>query len=140
MHVPEEVADFPAPRKEPPHPGPTLDAEPPVRAAAAGMAKAERIARLAPTYEEQPVVESPRPAGPDAKWHAFLGKLQAACAQAETADEAAAEGGRASVANALATGPEWVQEEITNILALAQARFDSANDGWPGPDPEKATA
>jgi hypothetical protein len=131
--------------------GTTVDhaeAEPPlapIRAAAAGMAREARIAKLAPTYDEPPpVVESPRPNGPDAKWHAFLGKLQAACAAATTADEAAAEGGRPSVAKALADGPEWVQDEITAILADAQARFDGDADvgssDWPGPDPEKAQA
>jgi hypothetical protein len=129
MYVPEEAADIPAK----PFTGTTVDAEPeaPVRAAAAAVKREARIAKLAPTYEEQPPVNPP--AGPDAKWHTFLGKLQAACAAATTAEEAAAEGGRPSVASALETGPEWVQEEITNILALSQARFDSANDGWPGP-------
>jgi hypothetical protein len=43
------------------------------------------------------------------------------------------------VADAAENGPEWVQDEVRDILADAYAKWDATND-WPGPDPEKATA
>jgi hypothetical protein len=45
------------------------------------------------------------------------------------------------VADAAENGPEWVQDEVRDILADAYAKWDaSRTDDWPGPDPEKATA
>jgi hypothetical protein len=142
LYVPEEVADIPPPRKEPPHQGPTLEAEPPIRAAAAAMPKAERIARLAPTYDEQPVVESPAPAPStftDEQWQASLTSLRGKAAGCTNRAQVAELGEDKKLAKALLAAPQWVQDEISDILADAYARFD-ATDDWPGPDPEKATA
>lgn len=148
MYVPEEAADIPAPRKEPPHPGPTLDGNAgALRAAAAAMPKAERIARLAPTYDEQPqppVVESPAPATSgftDEQWQASLTSLRGKAAGCTNRAQVAELGEDKKLAKALLAAPQWVQDEISDILADAYAKWDaSRTDDWPGPDPEKATA
>jgi hypothetical protein len=106
-------------------------------AAATGMA---RMKKLAPTYDErEPVVKSP-PAKTDEKWHDYLGKLRLACATTTSRAEVEVIGSRPSVADAAENGPEWVQDEVRDILADAYAKWDQSTSDWPGPDPEKATA
>jgi hypothetical protein len=153
-HAPEVMLGVYAPEEfdqAAPFTGPTLDAEPdeappaPIRAAAAAIPREERIARLAPTYdtplpEREPIAKSP-PARTDAQWQDWLGKLRLACAQAETREAVEEQGGRPSVADALKTGPQWVQDEITAALADGVARFDASTvmaeleTDWPGPAP-----
>jgi hypothetical protein len=117
----------------------------PIRAAAAAIPREERIARLAPTYdtplpEREPIAKSP-PAKTDEKWRDYLAKLRAACTTTTSRTEVEAIGSRPSVADAAENGPEWVQDEVRDILADAYAKWDaSTDDNWPGPDPEKATA
>jgi hypothetical protein len=148
-HAPEVMLGVYAPEEfdqAAPFAGTTLDAEPepaPVRAAAAAMAKEARVAKLAKVYDapaREPIAKSPPPRT-DAQWQDWLGKLRVACAQAETREAVEEQGGRPSVADALKTGPQWVQDEITAALADGVARFDASDSSdWPGPDPEKAQA
>jgi hypothetical protein len=126
------------------------DAEPPpapIRAAAAGMAREARIAKLAPTYDEQPqppVVESPAPAPStftDEQWQASLTSLRGKAAGCTNRAQVAELGEDKKLAKALLAAPQWVQDEISDILADAYARFDATDSSdWPGIDPEKATA
>jgi hypothetical protein len=126
----------------------TFDAEEPppapIRAAAAAMPKAERIARLAPTYDEpQPVVESPAPASStftDEQWQASLTSLRGKAAGCTNRAQVAELGEDKKLAKALLAAPQWVQDEISDILADAYGRFDATDSDWPGPDPEKAQA
>jgi hypothetical protein len=148
-HAPEVMLGVYAPEEfdqAAPFAGTTLDAEPepaPVRAAAAAMAKEARVAKLAKVYDapaREPPAKSPPPRT-DAQWQDWLGKLRLACAQAETREAVEEQGGRPSVADALKTGPQWVQDEITAALADGVARFDASDSSdWPGPDPEKMQA
>jgi hypothetical protein len=124
MYEPGEVADI-----QPEHTGPTLEATPereaindavPIRAAAAAIQRAPRIAERAPAYE------APRaaPAAPtDEQWRVWLDKLRAACDVLRSRTEVVQVGERETVGEALATGPEWVQAEISAILAEHYARF-----------------
>jgi hypothetical protein len=106
-------------------------------AAATGMA---RMQKLAPTYEErEPIAKSP-PAKTDEKWRDYLAKLRTACTTTTSRAEVEAIGSRPSVADAAENGPEWVQDQVRDILADAYAKWDATSDDWPGPDPEKATA
>jgi len=129
LYVAEEVAEMPPkpePKREPPHRGPTLDAE----------AEAEP----APSVESAPVTRN------DKQWQAWLHRLRQAT---ETAAKRAAVveiGGRQSVLDAIATAPTWVRDEINGLLADAFAKHpevdvveeleaEAADDGWPGPKP-----
>jgi hypothetical protein len=103
-------------------------------------AKDIRMDRLAPTYEERPPIAKSPPAKTDEKWHDYLGKLRLACATTTSRTEVEAIGSRPSVADAAENGPEWVQDEVRDILADAYAKWDQSTSDWPGPDPEKATA
>jgi len=99
-----------------------------------------RMEKLAPTYDaREPVAKSP-PARTDAQWQDWLGKLRLACAQAESREAVETIGGRPSVADALKDGPQWVQDDVSDILADAYAKWDASTSDWPGPDPEKAQA
>jgi hypothetical protein len=148
LYVPEEVADMP--RKEPPHPGPTLDGNAgALRAAAAAMPREARIAKLAPTYDAPidrprgPVVESPAPAPSafsDEQWQASLTSLRGKAAGCTNRAQVAELGEDKKLAKALLAAPQWVQDEISDILADAYARFDATDSDWPGPDPEKMQA
>jgi hypothetical protein len=107
-------------------------------AAAAGMA---RMQKLAPTYEERPPAVKSPPAKTDEKWRDYLAKLRTACTTTTSRAEVEAIGSRPSVADAAENGPEWVQDEVRDILADAYAKWDATDSSdWPGPDPEKATA
>jgi hypothetical protein len=100
----------------------------------------ERMAKLAPTYEERPPIAKSPPAKTDEKWRDYLGKMRLACGATTSRAEVEAIGSRPSVADAAENGPEWVQDEVRDILFDAYAKWDASTDGWPGPDPEKATA
>jgi hypothetical protein len=113
----------------------TFDAEDtppvPIRAAAAEMPRGARIAERAPAYEA-----SPKPERTDDQWRAWLDKLAAACSTLYSRSDVADLGGKATVGDALATGPQWVQAEISKILAENYARFPSEEDQSGEPDPE----
>ena len=81
----------------------------PIRAAATAMAPAPRITEAPP--KSTPLERS------DAQWTAWLEKLRSACAMLRSRKEVTEVGGRKSVGDAMATAPEWVQREISSILA-----------------------
>ena len=123
LYVAEEVAEMPPkpePKREPAHRGPTLDAE----------------AEPAPA----PSVES----ASDKKWHAWLHRLRQATEGAIDRAAVVEIGGRQSVADALASAPDWVKDDIRAMLAdgfakhpevEASAEPAEADDTWPGPKP-----
>jgi hypothetical protein len=129
MYEPGEAADIP-----PEHNGPTVehDAAVPIRAAAADMPRGARVAERAPAYETPP---EPRPSvtRSDDQWRAWLLKLADACKTLYRRDDVVQVGERASVGDALANGPPWVQREVSAILAANYARFpeEAAADADP---------
>jgi hypothetical protein len=136
LYVPEEAADMPA--KEP-HNGPTIDHETPVvpmRAAAASMPRAERVAD--PTVYDAPSQLKPQRAPADRtdqQWQTWLDKLRDACAVLYHRQEVIEVSERASVGDAMATGPEWVRREISSILAENFKRFGE-DDPMENEEPE----
>jgi hypothetical protein len=138
MYEPGEAADIPA--QETPHTGSTIEGEPPsdarqalndsipLRSVAAATPRAPRKAdpmvydaEPAPAYPGAPPNEKPERT--EAAWRIFLDKLRAAVTVLHHRSEVVEIGGRATVGDALAAGPEWVQREISSILAEAYARF-----------------
>ena len=114
--------------------GPTIEASPereaindavPLKSAALDMKRGASIAEKAPQYEggKAPPVERT-----DAQWRVWLDKLRAACAVLYHRQEVVEVAERASVGDALATGPEWVQREISGILAENYKRFEEEPD------------
>jgi hypothetical protein len=120
MYVPEEQADLHA-RDQ--HNGPTLEhdeheainAEVPMRAAAAATPRAPRVTAPAERTDDQ--------------WRVWLDKLRSACATVYRRAEVVEIGGRGSVSEAAATGPSWVKQEIASLLAENYARFPADDDG-----------
>lgn len=104
MHVPEETVDFA---------GTTLDAEPepPARAVAAATPRSPKV------------VEKTMAGKTDEQWNQWLAKLRSACATLYKRAEVVEVGGRATVAEAAATGPAFVKQEIAAILAENYARL-----------------
>lgn len=86
----------------------------PMKAAAASV-RAER--------KVDPTVYDTAPARTDEQWQVWLDKLKAACAVLYRRSEVVEVGERATVGDALATGPQWVQREISAILAENYKRF-----------------
>ena len=118
----------PEPPQPPSSPRDALNAQIPLKAAAAATPRAPRKAdpevyedAPAPAYPGAPPNENP--ARTEAAWRIFLDKLRAAVAVLHHRSEVVEIGGRATVGDALAAGPEWVQREISSILAEAYARF-----------------
>jgi hypothetical protein len=115
-----------------PFTGPTLEASPerqaindeiPLRAAAAPMPRAPRV-----TEKPAPVERT------DEQWKVWLEKLRAACEVVYRRSDVVEIGGRSSVADAVATGPAWVQRDIAAILAENYARLPAEDE--PGDLPE----
>jgi hypothetical protein len=100
----------------------------PLRSAAAATPRAERKVD-SEVYDAEPAAAYPgappneKPERTEAAWRIFLDKLRAAVAVLHHRSEVVEIGGRATVGDALAAGPEWVQREISSILAEAYARF-----------------
>jgi hypothetical protein len=107
-----------------------MNADIPLKAAAAATPRGARIAERAPAYEA-----SPKPERTDDQWRAWLDKLAAACSTLYSRSDVADLGGKATVGDALATGPQWVQAEISKILAENYARFPE-EDQPEEPDPD----
>jgi hypothetical protein len=137
MYEPGEAADIP-----PEHNGPTIEAE----ASAAREAINEAVplrAAAAATPRAPSVVARERT---DDQWRLWLDKLRAACTVLRSRDEVVEVGSKSTVGDALATGPAFVQREISAILAESYARFPEADaepsDDFPGdlPDLEIAGA
>jgi hypothetical protein len=92
------------------------------------MPRAARVAERASAYEAPRAAPAART---DEQWRAWLDKLRAACDILGNRDQVVAIGERATVGEALATGPEWVQAEISAILAEAYARWPEEPDDLP---------
>lgn len=103
-----------------------INAEIPMRAAAA---PAPRPARKA----EQPT--KPITDYTEEQLHAWAEKLRAACAVLYSKQEVVEIGNRKSVGDMIATGPEWLQREISSILAEAYARFPEEEETSVDDDP-----
>jgi hypothetical protein len=91
------------------------DDEPPVapmRAAAATTPRAPRVAE-----------KTEAPQRSEEQWRAWVDKLRQACAVLYSRQEVVEIGERASVTDAIATGPGWVRAEVSKILAENYARF-----------------
>ena len=143
MYEPGEAADIPATE----HNGPTIEHAAsdersaindavPLKAAAAPMPRGARVAERAPAYEAPrphpqmpsgPVdpnpVDASRPERTDAQWRVWLDKLRAATEVLYHKEEVVELGNRASVGDAIASGPPWVRTEVSAILAENYARF-----------------
>jgi hypothetical protein len=103
------------------------EAEPfaPVRAAAA------------PTPQSPRKVEHDKPqTRTDAQWQVWLDKLRAAVAVLYSRAEVVEIGGRGTVAEAAATGPDFVKREVAAILSEAYGRFpDDDTEALPEDEP-----
>jgi ERF superfamily protein len=102
------------------------DGEATRRAAAAPMPRGARVAERAPAYEGAPA--KPSPERTDAQWRVWLDKLRAACEVLYHRSEVVEVAERASVADALGNGPEWVRREISAILAENYKRFPAEDE------------
>ena len=117
MHVPEETVDFT---------GTTLDAEPeapPLRAAAAATPRPPRVTEKTERTDDQ--------------WRVWLTKLRDSCATLYRREDVVEVAGKATVADAAATAPDWVRREISSILAENYARFPD-DDTEEQPEDERA--
>jgi hypothetical protein len=92
---------------------------PAYREAAASMPRGERVAD--PAVYDTPA--RPTAQRTDEQWRIWLTKLRDACAVLYHRQEVVEVGERASVGDAMATGPEWVRREISGILAENYKRF-----------------
>jgi len=134
--------------------GPTIEAkaeEPPVRAAAASVKREERIAKLAPTYDEQPAREYPFATNKGGQVYSSSGEyLEAwrrtieACRRTDALDKVAtaAEMNRGAIAAIGAFDP-GTAAEVCEMIAAAMPDAPAADEvdaSWPGPDPEKMQA
>lgn len=91
--------------------------------------------RAAAAATPRPPSVAAKPERTDEQWHAWLAKLRAACTVLRTRDEIVEVAGKATVGDALATGPGFVQREISAILAENYARF-AADDGAEAAEPD----
>ena len=117
MYVPDEVADFTGTTLEhtdepEPDEREALNATVPLKAAAAGMQRAPRVAE-----------KTEAPQRTEEAWRVWVDKLRQACAVLYSRQEVVEIGERASVTDAIATGPGWVRAEVSKILAENYSRF-----------------
>ena len=109
-----------------------------MRAAAASIRRADKIAEKAPVYE----AGDPPPPSPERtreQWQSWLQKLHSALAVLSSRAEVVELAGRKTVGDAIADGPQWVRDEISALLAEAYARFPegAAPDEDPFADTEE---
>jgi hypothetical protein len=127
-HAPEVMLGVYAPEefdRAEPFTGTTLDAEPeapPLRAAAAATPRPPRVTETTRT---------------DDQWRVWLTKLRDSCATLYRREEVVEVAGKATVADAAATAPDWVRREISSILAENYARFPD-DDTEALPEDERA--
>jgi len=95
------------------------------RAAAAATRRADRVT-------EKPKAFDPRNRS-DEQWHAWLDKLKQACAVLRRRSEVEEVASRSTVGDAIAAGPDWVQKEISAILAENYARLVQQDDPFADP-------
>ena len=94
-----------------------------VASVSAAIPRAARIAERAPAYEAPPPRSTPPLERTDAQWRVWLDKLRAATEVLYHKEEVVELGNRASVGDAIASGPPWVRAEVSAILAENYARF-----------------
>jgi len=139
MYEPGEAADIPAKGEE--HNGPTiepdtrdvLNAEVPLKAAAAATPRGARIAERAPTYEAPPPKKVDRSQWTDAQWQAWVEKFGPAVAVLYSRQEVVDVAEKDSVKDALQYGSERVREEVSKILSDGYKRFP--DDGTEAHEP-----
>ena len=116
MYEPGEAADIPAE-----HNGPTIehtDARAEINAAVPLQAAAAATPRPPRKVEQDKPVQRT-----DEQWKNWLEKLRSACDVLYRREDVVELANRASVGDAISTGPQWVQAEISAILAENYARF-----------------
>jgi len=100
--------------------------------------------RTAIAAEPAPEPTASAESASDKKWHAWLHRLRQATEDAIDRAAVVEIGGRQSVADALASAPDWVKDDIRAMLADAFGRMPEeaaepeaveADDSWPGPKP-----
>jgi len=84
----------------------------PLKAAAAATPRAPRVVDPTP-YEAGP---TEKPQRTDEQWHAWISKLDAACAVLHRLQEVVEIGNRPSVNDAIAEAPDWAKRDIDAIL------------------------
>lgn len=126
MYVQEEMADIKSNDTE--HNGTTIEAEaPPDRRAEINAEVPIRAAATA--MPRGATVRAPVPAvRTEAQWRVWLDKLNAALGTLYHTEEAEDLAKKDTVAEAHATGPEWVRSEIDKMLAETYARLAKASD------------
>lgn len=90
----------------------------PLKAAAAAMPRAARIAEKAPDHEA--------PEWTDEQWRRWLDKLRLSLSVLYNRSEVVDLANKPTIGNAISTGPEWVRRDISAALAEAYARFPEA--------------
>jgi len=95
------------------------------RAAAASAPRAARVAERAPAYEAKP--REPQQYT-DEQWKNWLSKTSAAMELLRSRQEVVEVGERESVANAIATGPDWLRRDLSALLAEHYARWPTEPD------------
>ena len=103
-----------------------------------------RVAKAAAIYDTGASVKSAPPGRTEDQWKAWLERLRQATEGAAKRAAVVEIGGRQSVADALASAPDWVKDDIRAMLADAFGRMPEeaaepeaveADDSWPGPKP-----
>jgi hypothetical protein len=136
-HAPEVMLGVYAPEEfdqAAPFAGPTLEhdareainVEVPIRAAAAATPRAPRVTEKTAALYEAPA--KPAPERTDEQWRVWIDKLKDAVDVLYRREEVVEIGERASVGDALANGPAWVQREISAILATAYKSFPDGTE------------
>jgi len=93
------------------------------KAAAAATPRAPRVAE-----------KTEAPQRSEEQWKVWVDKLRQACAVLYSRQEVVEIGERASVTDAIATGPGWVRAEVSKILAENYARFPDEREAEELPD------
>jgi hypothetical protein len=131
----EEASDMPAADT---FTGPTIEATTEASSAREAINEAVPLRAAAAATPRAPSVAAKERT--DDQWRAWLEKMRAAVAVLRSRDEIVEVAAKATVGDALATGPAWVQREISGILAENYARFAEPDaepaDDFPGDLPD----
>jgi len=100
-----------------------MNAEVPLKAAAAATPRGARIAERAPTYEAPPPKKVDRSQWTDAQWQAWVEKFGPAVAVLYSRQDVVDVAEKDSVKDALQYGSERVREEVSKILSDGYKRF-----------------
>ena len=110
-----------------------MNAEVPLKAAAAATPRGARIAERAPTYEAPPPKKVDRSQWTDAQWQAWVEKFGPAVAVLYSRQDVVDVAEKDSVKDALQYGSERVREEVSKILSDGYKRFP--DDGTEAHEP-----